>query len=392
MSRLKKRLARHVEKATKAALETKPASNLEGEEVITELGPVFCRTLRFDPAYQHGDTKVTDFLSVGAALPVLAGQSAPTDLCPRGAVFLDTETTGLAGGTGTMPFLTGLAWFEQSGCLRVEQYLSRHPAEEPAQLLLVAKALSRADFLVTFNGKAFDVPLLNTRFILNRQKNPGYALPHYDLLLIARRIFKRRLDNCKLTTLESTVLNFHRVGDIPGAEIPAAYAAFLRGGPVEPMARILEHNALDLAALAALAAVLEQMYNEPETVEHVLDHLGLARAALTAGRDSAAHLHLTRAGGSACDDTSVEAQLMSARAAARAGDWTVASAHWLEALKRRPGNAAAHLSLAKYFEHKTRSFARALEHAPHTAGLEGEGGSAKRVERLLRKLSKDDKT
>lgn len=390
MSKLSSRLDRRPVKITGSSPPIAENNPLGGAEVITEAGPVFRRLTRFNPSYRHGRRAVGDFLKMGAALPVLAGQKGGPDLHPAGAVFLDTETTGLAGGTGTIPFLTGLAWFESDGGLRVEQYLSRHPGEEAAQLCLVAQTLCRAEFLVTFNGKAFDVPLLNTRFILNRQRNPGYALPHYDLLLIARRIFRRRLDNCRLMTLESAVLNFQRVGDIPGAEIPRAYFDYVKGGPVEPIAKVLEHNALDLAALAALAAVLDEMYTNPETVEHALDHLGLARTALDVGHDAAADSHLGRAARSPCEDTSAQALLMSARAAARKRDWPLAAAQWLEVLRRRPSDAAAHLGLAKYFEHTAKEYTRALDHARYTRDLEGQDGSAKRVARLQRKLLKDE--
>ncbi len=361
---------------------------LAGEVADTEQGPVLLRGKRYPPSYRHGRFPAADFQKAGAGLAALAEDQRFAELDPCGALFLDTETTGLAGGTGTLPFLVGVGRLNRNGGFEVEQYFCREPAEERAQIGLLAARLARAEYLVTFNGKAFDVPLLNTRFVLQRMKNPGYDLPHLDLLFVARRVFKRRLESCSLGSLESAVLGFEREGDIPGHAIPAAYTAYLRGGPTEPMEAVLEHNALDLVGLAALGGALEEMYRDPSAVEHAADHLGLARAALAAGERAAADDHLHRAGASASDEHSRDAFALAARTAARRGELERSKALWYKALERTPDEPAVHLALAKHLEHRDKDFAAAIEHARRTVEIEGEDGSAHRVARLERRLAK----
>jgi uncharacterized protein len=266
----------------------KRGDELPGEEIVTDAGTVLLRCRRFGRNYHHGLRPAARFLDCGAKLAELAGRPNLETLDPRGALFIDTETTGLAGGTGTLAFLVGVGGFKEDGAFVTDQFFCRGPSEEPTQLAALAERLAEASAIVSFNGLAFDMPLLNTRYVLQRMRNPAALLPHLDLLHVARKVFKRRLERVNLTRLEAAVLGFERVGDIPGSAIPGAYRAYLRGGPLEPMEAVLEHNALDLVGLAALAAVLEEMYTDPETVEHALDHLGLARAALGAGdRDGA---------------------------------------------------------------------------------------------------------
>lgn len=359
-----------------------------GEVVETERGPVLVRTLVFERGFDHGREPIGAFLEGCDGLAVLAREGAIAKIDPAGALFLDTETTGLAGGTGTLPFLVGLAWFEAAGAMTVEQIFCREPAEEPAQLELLSARLAGAGYLVTFNGRAYDIPLVNTRFVMNRMRNPGAALPHLDLLHVARRIFGRRLDDRSLVSIERTVLGFRREGDIPGAEIPAAYSAFLRGGPPDDMARVMEHNAFDLTALAALGGVLERMYGNPEEVEHAADSLGLARAAFEAGQVEAADRHLFAAAGSDSPDDRRVGLYMAARHAARQKDFDRARDLWLRAVELDAADAWAHLALAKHFEHREKDYPRALEHAGRCAEAEGEEGCAYRVARIERKLAR----
>jgi uncharacterized protein len=323
---------------------------LPGEVVETEHGPVLVRRRAFSPSHRHGRAPVADFLACGPGLASLGMVEVLRAPAAGRILFLDTETTGLAGGTGTLPFLAGLGWLEPDGGFAVEQLFCREPCEEKAQLHLLAAHLASATALVTFNGRAFDMPLVNTRFVMNRMRNPGAGLPHLDLLLVARRVFGARLADRSLGNLESAVLGFERVGDIPGSAIPGVYADYLRGGPTEPIEAVLEHNALDLVALAALGAVLERMYLDPEAVEHALDHLGLASAAIRAKEHAAAEAHLGLAEGAK--------------------------------------GARSHLALAKHYEHKERNYERALEHARECAQAEGEEGAARRIARLERKISR----
>jgi uncharacterized protein YprB with RNaseH-like and TPR domain len=360
--------------------------DLAGEEVHTEKGTVLLCTKRYPTSYRHGRYTAADFLGAGPGLAVLAKDTRFKDMDLTRALFLDTETTGLSGGTGTLSFLVGVGWLEDTGVFKVEQYFCREPGEEGAQLSLLATRLKWASCLVTFNGRSFDIPLLNTRFILQKMKNPGYGLPHLDLLHVARRVFKKRLDSCRLGNLEGAVLGFERIGDIPGSEIPGVYAAFLRGGPVGPIEAVLEHNALDLVGLAALGAVIEEMYGNPGQVEHAADSLGLARAALVAGDHKTADSHLSHASRSGPKMESAEALFIAAREASRNCDFARAKTLLLRALAKNPNSAPIHLALAKLFEHRDKIFDRALEHALFTADAEGQGKSLHRIARLKRRM------
>jgi uncharacterized protein len=361
------------------------AEGLPGGPAPTAFGPVHVRISAYDLSYRHGDAPIDAFLGAGPALAALARLPMLADAGAGGALFVDTETTGLAGGTGTLPFLVGVGRFAGDRGFVVEQFLCRDPSEERAQLERVKGCLEAATHLVSFNGRAFDVPLLNTRFVMHRLLNPGYALPHLDLLHVARRIFGRRLDDRSLGALEAAVLGFDRVGDIPGHAIPAAYADFLRGGPVEPMIAILKHNAMDLVALAALGGVLARMYADPEAVEHAADHLGLARAAFAFGHSATGWRHLDGAAERAEGGDRAAALHLAAAEASRRRDWEKARDLLLELADTEPDDGLAHLALAKLYEHRFHDLAAAARHALRAAAVEGEEASARRLGRLERK-------
>jgi len=359
--------------------------DLPGRAIATSRGEVLVVSETFPASRLHGREPVAAFLDTGPGLAALGRDQRLAELPATGALFLDTETTGLAGGTGTLAFLVGLGSLDSEGRFELSQYMCREPAEEPAMLELLSERLAAAAYLVTFNGRSFDVPLLNTRFVLNRMRNPGHALPHLDLLHVARRIYGRRLSDRSLPNLESAVLGFERVGDIPGHRIPGVYADFLRGGPAAPIVAVLEHNALDLLALAALGAVLERIYNDPAAVDHAADHLGLATAALAAGQRGTADRHLARAWDAADGDERRIALHMAARQAARAREHGRARELWEAILEGQPDDPQAHLALAKHFEHREKDLDRALLHAQRAAEAEGDEAAAHRTARIERK-------
>jgi len=234
---------------------------------------------------------------------------------------------------------------------------------------------------MTFNGRSFDAPLLNTRFVLNRTINPAALVPHVDLLHVARRVFGRRLPDRSLGSLERVVLGFHRQGDVPGSLIPGLYTDFLRGGTAGPMLAVLDHNRLDLVALAALAARLEELWTDPEAVRHAQDSLGLAASGFVAGARDLADRHLRRAQ-EGDGTTRRDALALAARQAEKRRLFDRARDLWLELLAAEPDDAFAHLALAKHFEHREKDVERALRHARKSAEAEGEAASAHRVARL----------
>ncbi|HEX2522413.1 MAG TPA: ribonuclease H-like domain-containing protein, partial [Terriglobia bacterium] len=179
---------------------------------------------------------------------------------PRSVVFLDTETTGLSGGTGTVAFLVGVGRWSASG-FTVEQYWMRDYNEERAVLLALRESLEDAEVLVTFNGKAFDIPLLQSRFVLARQRWPLAGAVHLDLLHPARRIWKLRLGVCSLANLESQILGIERENDIPGHLIPQVYFRYVRTRNPQGIGSILRHNRQDIETLARLALRMAEIFS-----------------------------------------------------------------------------------------------------------------------------------
>lgn len=205
-------------------------------------------------------------LSHGPFPLALAGSRPLTPWLPEVAgprvLYLDTETTGLAGGSGTYAFLIGLAFFEGDQ-LTVEQLLMRTHSEEKAMLGYLMQRLEDCDCLVTFNGKSFDVPLLQTRLIMNRLRYDLEEVPHLDLLPVARRIWSQALENCKLETLEHQILGLPRHDDVPGWMVPQLFFRYLQTGDARGLARVAEHNRRDLLTMVGLVAGLWGYNEEP---------------------------------------------------------------------------------------------------------------------------------
>jgi len=206
----------------------------------------------------HGRGRVSSFApNAQAPIGLFDPRVTKTPDWARRPVFFDIETTGLSGGAGTLPFLVGCGWFEDDGRFQVRQFFLAGPAGEHALLQALAAIFADASLLVTFNGRTFDVPLMETRWAFHRCACPTDDLPHFDMLPPARRLWGRRESDdasCRLAALERTVLRFHRVGDVPGIEIPARYFHFLRTGDVDAIEGVLEHNRHDLISLAAIAS------------------------------------------------------------------------------------------------------------------------------------------
>src|SRR5467141_1483957 len=211
-------------------------------------------------------------------------------------LFLDTETTGLAGGTGTYAFLIGLAWWDAGG-LQVEQFFMRDFAEEHSLLHELSHRIAERPVLVTFNGKSFDWPLLENRFRMTRAIEACTPKLHLDLLHTARQLWKLRLGSVRLVELERHVLDaprlgWHRENDVASALIPQYYFDYLRGGPVEPLAGVVRHNQMDLRGLAALFGKINDLLsgtpNRASEIES-LDLFGLSRFLQRRGDPDRAH-------------------------------------------------------------------------------------------------------
>ncbi len=311
-------------------------------------------------------------------LALLALDPSLSGIHVGGALFLDTETTGL-GGAGALAFLLGMAWFDDEQRLHVEQLLLRSHSDEPALLDVLSERLARTELLVSYNGKAFDWPLLKGRYVMNRRAIPR-DLPHLDLLHIGRRLHRARLGACRLKTLESEVLGFERGEDIDGSDIPARYSHFLRTGDEEALRQVVEHNAWDVVSMAALVG----LYGEPFDLMHGEDLVGFARTMKRAGALAVAERAADRALElGARSALKVRGDVHKAR-----GDRARALEDF-EALADGLDDPALRLELAKLYEHFVKDPARALEILDQGTG-EAETAAEKRRRRLERKRSQQD--
>lgn len=297
------------------------------------------------------------------ALAILAGHPQARSIPPDRWLFLDTETTGLAGGTGTYAFLVGLAqWVD--GRFRVEQHFMRNYAEEQSLLEAVSERLTRAELLITFNGKTFDLPLLETRFRLARRQPPTEHLVHLDLLYPARQLWKTRLGTVRLTELERHMLGRAREGDIPGELIPQIYFDYLRQHDPQPLVAVFRHNRYDLEALAELLACvldLVEATETPATVEPT-ELFGLSRLLENRGVLERSRQYCERA-----IEQGLPAELEPTALRRLAGlckrtrDFARATPLWERWSRCDRMSVQPEIELAIYHEHRNRDFAAALE-------------------------------
>src|SRR5216683_1765338 len=288
---------------------------------------------------------------------------------PAKWLFLDTETTGLAGGTGTYAFLIGLAWWDAGG-LQVEQFFMRDFAEEHSLLHELAARVDERPVLVTFNGKSFDWPLLENRFTMTRSIAVPRLAAHLDLLHPARALWKLRLGSVRLVELERHVLDaarlgWHRQDDVLAALIPQHYFDYLRGGPAEPLAAVVRHNQMDLRGLAALVGKIDALLASDEECDaESLDLFGLSRYLQRRGESQRAHSACTQAIDLGLPkEYDQQARRELAQLAKRRGEHDKAAALWHELVKDERNGAHACEQLAVYYERRRKDLERALEFA-----------------------------
>jgi uncharacterized protein YprB with RNaseH-like and TPR domain len=345
----------------------------------TERGALHVRTLRLSHAHRTGRASIAPARRARSDMLALLALDPGLSTCdPAGALYLDTETTGLAGGAGTVAFLVGLAFWHE-GSLVLEQLLVRALGEEAPMLARVKERLEHASMLVTFNGKSFDMPLLRTRFVMARMEAPP-SPPHLDLLHVARRVHGKTLDQgCRLVALERQVLGFERIDDIEGGDVAACYLHFLRTGDGRSLMGVVEHNAWDVVAMAALVG----MYGEPlEGVLPAGDLVGVARTLRRAGALDRAGELAEEAVLRASSPASLRARADIAKAR---GDRVRALADF-ETLAATVDDASVRLELAKLYEHWKREPAQALSWVERGTG-EDDAKTRRRAERLARKAS-----
>jgi len=249
----------------------------EGEIHSNHLGSHYVMHSVYPEDYFHGRVRLSRFCSAELSSLMMLVRAKGT-VPPRDRiVFLDTETTGIQGGTGICPFLVGIGFFVDSE-FHMIQYFIRDFDEEPSMLLALAERLNRFELAVTYNGAAFDIPLLETRFTLARMDSPFREMSHFDLLFTARKLWRNGHGSCRLVALENELISFFRGPDIPGAMIPRAYFDYLQRRPAPALQAVFTHNCQDVISLAALTVHAADRVNfEPAALDEPLDLFSLAR-------------------------------------------------------------------------------------------------------------------
>jgi hypothetical protein len=270
-------------------------------------------------------------------------------------LFLDTETTGLAGGSGTYAFLVGVAWWEGGG-LEIEQFFLREYSEERSMLFALRERIAEHPVLVTFNGKSFDWPLLETRYRMSRRIAVPTFRAHLDFLHPARNLWRLRLGSLRLSELEQHVLGWDRGLDLLSGLIPQIYFDFLRGGPPERLVPVLNHNQMDLRGLAALSSRILSLLGDAENLgQDGLELFGVSRICEKRGQHTRARKLYEKSIASVLPtETDRAARRSLARLAKREGDFELACELWKDALGNSRHGYEAYEHLAIYYEHKAR--------------------------------------
>jgi uncharacterized protein YprB with RNaseH-like and TPR domain len=359
---------------------------ISGQVVETEKGAHFETEKLYARHRRHGNVDISSLIELPDDL--LDSLSGGTILRshPKRWAFLDTETTGLAGGAGTYAFLVGVGSIDEEG-FRVRQFFMRDFADEPSLLARLAEHLAGFDVLITYNGKTYDVPLLETRYRMARAKPPFARLAHLDLLHGARRLWKLRLDSCRLVELENRILGLEREGDLPGEMIPYYYFEYLRTMQAFQLVPIFHHNVMDIVSLACLTAVVPCAFRSPEDpgLRHGADLVGLARWLAQADRtDEAVKLFRRAVDLGLPDDLLFKTLFEIGRLEKKLERYAAALAIYTDlAAAKNPYRAQAFEELAKHYERRERNVPRALEMT--RSGLElGESEPMRRRERRLK--------
>jgi hypothetical protein len=364
---------------------------MSGEVVRTPHGAHFETEKLWERHRRHGSVDISDLAELPADLlaPLSAGSIPSAD--PTKWAFLDTETTGLAGGTGTYAFLVGVGSIEPAG-FRLRQFFMRDYGDEASMLHRLSEYLARFDVLITYNGKAYDQPLLETRFRMSRARHPFDRLEHLDLLFGARRLWKLRLESCRLVDLENQILGVERQGDLPGEMIPYVYFDYLRTQRAFRLVPIFHHNSIDILSLACLTAIVPFAFRSPEgaALRHGSDVIGLARWLQQAERrEEALRLYRRAVEMGLPDELLFKTLWEIAALEKRLGRPDAALAVATElAASRNPYRVRAMEELAKHYEHRERNYAMALEMTRSALALEDTPEIRRRETRLRSRVER----
>ncbi|PYM19884.1 MAG: hypothetical protein DMD81_02870 [Candidatus Rokuibacteriota bacterium] len=372
-----------------------PLETIVGGTLLeTDHGRVVLVRHDYPLAHRHGREKLEDAFLLSADAMTLLARAGEELVDPRGLVFVDVETTGLAGGTGTYAFLVGVGALEADRFV-VTQYFMRDFDDEPALLAALEPRLAHASGVVTFNGSSFDLPLLETRFILARRRWP-VPLPHLDLVTPARRVWVRCFPDCRLATLEREALGLERADDVAGAFIPAIYFQFLRTRHARPLARVFAHNRDDVLSLVGVLAWLGRALAADFPASATpLELIGIGRLWERLDPDRSVACYRGALDGGLSGWPWLWTCLRLAQWEKRRARWNDACELWQRAVRSEIFDPRPWEELAKYHEHRGRDFAAAREIVSSAIALARSTGAgspvvdrfAYRLGRLERRLS-----
>jgi uncharacterized protein YprB with RNaseH-like and TPR domain len=377
-----------------------PEEWLHGEEVHTPHGVHYETERLYERHRRHGSVGIVDLEGLSHDLldPISNGQIR--GIPPEKWCFLDTETTGLAGGSGTYAFLVGVGRITPQG-FRVRQFFMRDFGEEASQLSALTEHLKPFEVLITYNGRTYDQPLLETRFRMVRQRPPFSSLEHLDLLHGARRLWNLRFDSCRLVELENRILGVERQGDLPGELIPYVYFEYVRTQEIFRLMPIFHHNAIDILTLACLTAIVPRAFHAPAPTSaeggeanqaefaHGAEMVGLARWWRQAEQHENALALFRQAIDKNLSDDLLFRTLWDIAALEKKLGREDAALPVLTDLAacRNPWRAAAFVELAKYYERRERNYALALEMTRSAMELEPSEALDRRAARLQKRVA-----
>lgn len=348
-----------------------PASKPKGHHPIEKVvdgsfreviyGQIFCHMEDYPSGHLHGEKPLFTTDPINNLCRWAKAKAYSLDDL-RDFIFLDTETSGLSGGTGTYAFEVGLGRFTDDG-FKLAQFFMRHPGEEPALLAGLTEFMHGMKAVVTYNGKSFDIPLLNTRYTMMGMTSPFEGIDHFDLLPLARRLWRLRLASRTLGSVETNILGVKRgEEEVPGYLIPEMYFDFLKTGDARPIAGIFYHNAIDILSLAGLFSHTAFLLNDPlsKDIPHNEDLVALARFFEAQGDIPLSEMLYQKALNFKLEEALYWNTLSRLSFLQKKREnWTSAINLWEQAAEN--DLLYAHEELAKYFEHRAKDLTEAQE-------------------------------
>jgi uncharacterized protein YprB with RNaseH-like and TPR domain len=340
-----------------------PVDNIiKGEWLHTQNGDLFEIKNFFSYDYQHGNGVLQREIAFSKILEVSKINNKSFNL--EDILFIDTETTGLSGGTGTMAFMVGLGFFTKEGFL-TEQLFLDYPSDELALIIQLNSILEKFKILVSYNGSSFDIPLLKSRFLINRVEPPFKQFQHLDLLHLSRKLWKLRLPTIKLRDVETEILHFIREEEeVPGWMVPQIYFDFIRNRDARPLKGVFYHNCMDVLSLAIIFNYISDMLSNPASNDdlHRLDLLSIARLFETHGLlDESTKIYKRSLDRGVPGDIPPKMLFKYGQICKRLSHPEMALEFWDLAFQN--GDFSSAIQISKYYEHSLKKYGEAMKWA-----------------------------